>query len=454
MTATLFNYSYTADSGSSASPAAGPPPVRSILIVGGGTAGWMTALILARSLIPRGVEITVLESPTVGIIGVGEGSTPWLRGFFDSLGIEEAEWMPACHATYKCGITFDGWSTKPGFESYFHPFASMLDNLTMTQFVHNVEARVNGANVHAHPDRFFIAARLAAEQPRAEAARRASRSTSGTAITSMRCCSANSCSRRRSSAACATSSCHVTHATLDARRRDRIGRHAGGRDDRRPICSSTARGFAGLLIDKALQTPFVSFANNLFNDAAVALPSPIGDDHSVARPCPPPCSTAGRGRSRSRSRYGNGYVYSTQFCSPDEAETRAARAPGAARGGHAGAPPEDEDRPRDAALEPQLPGGGAVAGIHRAAGGDGWANDYDMYDAWTRLMVLEECDPPKEHKYTVGTAFLRGLGSGLVRTVRGLDYVLRQLGDMVVDVIEVRIDACRRAHRGGSIGRP
>ena len=103
-------------------------------------------MILANSLMRSGVEIAVVESPVVGIIGVGEGSTPWLRGFFDSLGIEEAEWMPQCNATYKCGITFDKWSTKPGFESYFHPFASMLDNLTMTQFVHNAQARANGAD--------------------------------------------------------------------------------------------------------------------------------------------------------------------------------------------------------------------------------------------------------------------------------------------------------------------
>src|SRR5262245_20631591 len=114
MTATLFNYSYSPTTGKSARPL--PASVQRIVIVGGGSAGWMTALTFARSLMERGVAITVLESPSVPIIGVGEGSTPWLRGFFDSLGIEEAEWMPACHATYKCGITFDGWSTKPGFE--------------------------------------------------------------------------------------------------------------------------------------------------------------------------------------------------------------------------------------------------------------------------------------------------------------------------------------------------
>src|SRR6202162_1202856 len=159
-TATLFNYTYGPLTGRNPHPA--PAPVRHIVIVGGGSSGWRAAMIFATAFIKKGIEITLLESPAVGIIGVGEGSTPWLRGFFDSLGIEESEWMPASHATYKCGITFDGWSTKPGFERYFHPFASMLDNLTMRQFVHNVEARINGVDVYAHPDRFFIATRLAA----------------------------------------------------------------------------------------------------------------------------------------------------------------------------------------------------------------------------------------------------------------------------------------------------
>jgi glycine/D-amino acid oxidase-like deaminating enzyme len=58
-------------------------------------------------------------------------------------------------------IGFDKWSTRPGFESYFHPFASMLDNITMAMFVRNAEARLGGVDAYAHPNRFFISARLA-----------------------------------------------------------------------------------------------------------------------------------------------------------------------------------------------------------------------------------------------------------------------------------------------------
>ena len=86
-TATLFNYSYTPETGRNPHPA--PLAARRIVIVGGGTAGWMTALILARSLIERGAEITLLESPAVGVIGVGEGSTPWLR-------------VPCCADGWRC----------------------------------------------------------------------------------------------------------------------------------------------------------------------------------------------------------------------------------------------------------------------------------------------------------------------------------------------------------------
>src|ERR1700683_1885090 len=272
-TATLFNYSCTPATGRNPHPA--PLAVRRIVIVGGGTAGWMTALILARSLIERGVEITLLESPAVGIIGVGEGSTPWLRGFFDSLGIEESEWMPECHATYKCGISFEHWSTKPGFERYFHPFASMLDNLTMTQFVHNADARVNGADVPAHPDRFFIAYRLTAEHLAPKPAEHFPFDIwHGYHFDSVLL--GQFLHKKALERGVRYLTRHVTGAVLDeAGAITAIATQEGEALAGELFVDCT--GFAGLLIDKALHTPFVSFANNLFNDAAVALPTPIGE---------------------------------------------------------------------------------------------------------------------------------------------------------------------------------
>lgn len=317
VTATLYNQSSTPLDAHADAAARAPCPVRSILIVGGGTAGWMTALTLARALKGQGVTITVIESPTVGIIGVGEGSTPWLRGFFEGLGIEESEWMPACDATYKCGITFEGWCTKPGFDSYFHPFASMLDNLTMTQFVHNVETRVGGADVEAHPDRFFIAARLAERGRAPKAAANFPFDIwhgyhfDATLLGQFLHRKANELDVRYQVG-------HVTHASINAAGEiTAVHTREGERltADLYVDCS----GFAGLLIDKTLHTPYVSFAGNLFNDAAVAMPSPIGD--SI------PSETVSTALKHGwawqiplTSRYGNGYVYSSRYCSAEQAE--------------------------------------------------------------------------------------------------------------------------------------
>jgi flavin-dependent dehydrogenase len=101
---------------------------RSILIVGGGTAGWLTAAYLAKYLGLPGdgnLEITVLESPEIGIIGVGEGTFPTIRETLQFVGIDEARFIRETSATFKQGIRFDNWvrTPEPGKSSHFiHPF--------------------------------------------------------------------------------------------------------------------------------------------------------------------------------------------------------------------------------------------------------------------------------------------------------------------------------------------
>jgi tryptophan halogenase len=108
-------------------------PLRRIVIVGGGTAGWMTAAALARVCLP-GMSVTLVESDEIGIVGVGEATIPSIALFNQSLGLDEAEFVAATGGTYKLGIAFDGWG-KPD-EAYVHAFGLVGSALGVVPFHH------------------------------------------------------------------------------------------------------------------------------------------------------------------------------------------------------------------------------------------------------------------------------------------------------------------------------
>jgi tryptophan 7-halogenase len=94
--------------------------IRSVVIVGGGTAGWMAAAGLSKSLEGLGIQIRLIESAQIGSVGVGEATIPPLMDFIRQLGIVEDELVREVKATYKLGIGYRDW-TRPG-HFYFHPF--------------------------------------------------------------------------------------------------------------------------------------------------------------------------------------------------------------------------------------------------------------------------------------------------------------------------------------------
>ncbi len=93
-------------------------PLRSITIVGGGTAGWMTAALLSHVF--RSYAIQLIESEEIGTIGVGEATIPSIRTYNDLAGIDQVEMMRASQATFKLGIDFVNW--RGGDDRYFHGF--------------------------------------------------------------------------------------------------------------------------------------------------------------------------------------------------------------------------------------------------------------------------------------------------------------------------------------------
>ena len=118
--------------------------VESVVIVGGGTAGWIAAASLGK-LLGDAVSVTVVESDAIGTVGVGEATIPQIRRLNGLLGLDEAEFVRATQGTFKLGIEFNGWGERG--ESYLHTFGDPGLDLSHTAFHHYwLRARAEGSN--------------------------------------------------------------------------------------------------------------------------------------------------------------------------------------------------------------------------------------------------------------------------------------------------------------------
>ncbi len=304
--------------------------IRSILIVGGGSAGWMTAAALAQAL-RQDCAISVIESEEIGTVGVGEATIPPIRTFNESLGINEADFVRETNASFKLGIEFVDWGKRD--HRYFHPFGTHGRNFDYVP-LHQYWLRAREQGETAPIDDWSMAWNIARQgrfaRPIPDA--RSVLSTyeyayhfdAGLYARYLRGYAEDKGVTRVEGKIGDVSlngeSGFVESVTMED------GRTFGA--DLFIDCS----GFRGLLIEGALKTGYEDWTHWLPCDRAVAMPC-----ENAGEPTPYTRSTAREAgwqwRIPLQHRTGNGYVYCSQFLDDDKAaELLASRLDGKALG--------------------------------------------------------------------------------------------------------------------------
>ncbi|WP_116810945.1 tryptophan halogenase family protein [Steroidobacter cummioxidans] len=293
-------------------------PLSKIVVVGGGTSGWLAAAMLRHHLKRELCEIQLIESEDIGTIGVGESTVPPFVGLIQRLGIDEQAFIRATDATYKLGIQFVGWQQRT--DTYFHPFGVIGKPIGTHDFYQCwLKARTQGdssalqdfspCNVMAGSGRFFppsrarntpigganyafhVDANLAAQYLRRYSEERGVKRTEGL-VTDV---------RRRDDG-------FIDHIVLA----DGTTIHGDFFID----CS----GSRALLMGKALGVESIDWSQYLLCDRAVA----VRTENSGSL-VPYTRATAQKSgwmwRIPLQSRVGQGYVYSSQFCSDADARS-------------------------------------------------------------------------------------------------------------------------------------
>ncbi|WP_020208154.1 tryptophan halogenase family protein [Gilvimarinus chinensis] len=286
-----------------------------LIIVGGGTAGWMAANLIKHHC--PDAEVTLIESDKVAPIGVGEGSTPYLKQFFNTLGVEDSVWMPECDATYKAGIRFPGWSEVSGFESYFHPFFSELDIPTAEPFFEFSKKALRGVGQPVHPDDYFVNQPLAALGLAPVAKDPSLNIDYGYHFDAVKLGQFLKRNAQNLGVKCVID--HVDKVFLN----DKDGAIKALQTRTSGLMRANmfvdCTGFSGLLSQQTYALTFKSYADYLFNDRAVTVMTKA-DSTLQAQTTSTALKNGWAWKIPLQSRTGNGYVYSSKYCSNDQAE--------------------------------------------------------------------------------------------------------------------------------------
>lgn len=309
--------------------------IKTIVIVGGGTAGWMSAAFLSKAL-PH-LQITLIESSDIPTIGVGEATITAFTSFTSFLGMKEADWMPACNGSYKYGIRFNDWYEQG--QHYWHPFEPLLyahspyhlghfwyrnflsdpaaHRLAFYRdcFLHlglieeNKILKSTGAADYVHA--YTMATDGGPLEVRVPYAYHFDAGLFGEYL-KVHIGKPNGVRQIID---------EVTHVHLDEHGFiHSLDMKSGNKvtGDLFIDCS----GFQGLLIDKTLHEPFDSYADTLFVDRAIALRVPFNDARAEMRPytTTTALSSGWSWNIPVTQRVGTGYVYCSNFLEPDAAE--------------------------------------------------------------------------------------------------------------------------------------
>jgi len=299
--------------------------IRSVAIVGGGTAGWMSAVLLAHALRGSDARITLIESADIGIVGVGEATIPPILDFLDLVGIDRDSFIRDTQATIKLGIKFEDWAGAG--EHFWHPFGTLGSVIDRRPFHHFLQRARTWGETRGVVD-FSLAGSLAEAGKFAPPDPRGGRASAGLRYA------------LHFDASLVARALRVVGERRGVQRLERTvvdaTRHADGRIDELVFADGDrlqadlyidCSGFRGLLIEGVMGSGYEDWTHWLPCDRAVAGPTALTEETqlytlSQAR------GAGWRWRIPLQHRVGNGYVYSSRHIDDQTALDDLSRAVG------------------------------------------------------------------------------------------------------------------------------